>query len=60
MGCFSFSPRVPLLHASPAHGAMRRAARTTRPYTARPTTEIHTSAANATGVFMLLWVVMIT
>ena len=43
-----------------AQGAIQRAARTTAPYTASPITEIHTSAANATGVFMLPCVVMMT
>ncbi len=47
---------------SPAHGRdPARGAGTTAPTAARePTTEIQTSAAKATGVFMLLCVVMIT
>ena len=43
-----------------AHGAHRCAASTTRPYSTRPTIEIQISAAKATEVFMLLWVVMMT
>ena len=43
-----------------AQGAIQRAARTTAPYTARPTAEIQTRAAKATGVFMLPCVVMMT
>ena len=35
-------------------------ATTTTPYSSSPTTEIQISAANATDVFMLLWVVTIT